>query len=76
LTEATRSGEARPELLQATIEASDIIYWRNNHGEQEIVGRRPVKGAIRVDSKRHLAKGTRIAAGAEAAGYTAASHHR
>ena len=76
LTEATRSGEPTPQLLQATMEASDIICWRNNHGEQEIVGRRPVKGAVRVDARRALAKGTRIAADTGAADYTAASHHR
>jgi hypothetical protein len=78
LTEATRSGEAKPELLQATIEASDIIYWRSNHGEQEIVGRRPVKGAVRVEPGRLPRSNKRIAAGTGTAGYPAASasHHR
>jgi hypothetical protein len=68
LSEAVRLGEAKPGLLQATIEASDIIYWRNNHGEQEVVGRRPVKGAVRVDPDRHVRKGTRALARSGMAG--------
>jgi hypothetical protein len=75
LSEATRSGEAKPELLQATIEVSDIIYWRNNHGEQEIVGRRPVKGAVLGD-RRRLGDGAHIEPATGTAGYTAASRHR
>jgi hypothetical protein len=77
LTGAIRSGEAKPELLQATIEASDIICWRNSHGEQEIVGRRPVKGAVRVDSNRLPGNAPRVApVTGTARGFGSASHHR
>jgi hypothetical protein len=75
LTEAKRVGAAKPKLLQAKIEASDIIYWRNNHGEQEIVGRYPIKGAVCADSNC-LGNGLPSAAATETAGDTSVSHHR
>ena len=28
------------------IEASDVIYWGNSRGEQEMISRRPIKGFV------------------------------
>jgi hypothetical protein len=39
--EAARSGAAQPRILQAAVDASDIIYWGNSRGEQEVVSRCP-----------------------------------
>jgi hypothetical protein len=38
----------RPEILQATIDPADIIYFGNSHGEQEVVCRHPVQVADSV----------------------------
>lgn len=76
LSEAARSGQTKSGLLQATIDPSDIIYWRSIHGEQEIVGRRPISGAVRIDRERSAAKTSRIAPRIAAGDYPATSHHR
>jgi hypothetical protein len=49
VSEAARANATRPKILQATIDASDIIYWGNERGEQEIISRHPVRGALVVD---------------------------
>ena len=43
---ARHSGRRPAKILQATIEASDVIYWGNSHGEQVVISRRPMKGVV------------------------------
>jgi hypothetical protein len=49
LLKAFAASPERPRLLQATIDASEIVYWSQADGEQEVVSRRPVQGAAIVD---------------------------
>jgi len=45
--ESPRTGR-RPKILQARIDPSEVIFWGNAHGEQEVVTRRPVPNATPV----------------------------
>lgn len=74
VSEAVRATSAKPKILQATIDPSDIIYWGNSRGEQEIVVRHPVQDAVLVEPAR-LVRGAGAISQAVVADYPATSHH-
>ena len=50
LLDAIVANPSKPRFLQATIDPSDIVYWNNGDGEQEVVSKRAVLGAVVVDA--------------------------
>ncbi len=48
LADAARAGGTTL-ILQATIDPDDIVYWGENDGVPEIVGRHPVRDAVALD---------------------------
>ena len=43
IADAARADAQRPRILKATLDPSDIVYFANGRGEQEVVSRRPVR---------------------------------
>lgn len=50
LLDAIVANPGKPRFLQATIDPSDIVYWNDGDGEQEVVSRRAVHGAVVLDA--------------------------
>jgi hypothetical protein len=72
LSSGACAGEPATRVMQAMIEPSDIIYWRNGHGDQEIVSRRPLTGTALSGPRK---QGKSDLAGPKATRYRARSHH-
>lgn len=49
VAEAARTADGTPKLLRATIDPTDIIYFGNRHGEQEVVSRHAVEDAVLIE---------------------------
>ena len=50
LLDAIVANPSKPRFVQATIDPSDIVYWNDGDGEQEVVSKRAVLGAVVVDA--------------------------
>ena len=74
ISTAARAGGIAPKILQAKIDPADIIYWGKSGGEQEIVSRRPVDGAVLVEPVSLIRSASAI--GKAVTDYPAKSHHR
>ena len=49
VAEAARVDSARPRILKATLDPSEIVYFANGRGEHEVVSRRPVPAYVIED---------------------------
>ncbi len=51
--QAAQQGGCRPaKILRATVDASDVIYWGNSSGEQEVISRQPLKSIVVLPASR------------------------
>jgi hypothetical protein len=72
---ASRSQPGAPEILEATVNPVDIIYWGESHGEPEVVSRVPVRDAAVVKPQKRFRVPSAIGK-AVGADFPATSHHR
>ena len=60
ISDATRADVERPRILKATLDPSDLVYFANGRGEQEVVSRRPVNTFAIEDVRLTAEAGRRL----------------